>query len=324
LIHHVVADLLYQHEFSYPHFPELVDLAVVMTGLGAIRSRIEFVKNTGSFWDSTGWGVFPRPFLDTPTLGYVHAMAAWIRDDADPSWFGGLPPAVKNPSKKSLKFLNKTGDSFFDSKSADQQLLKQDQQKWLALATEKSTSNQIVALLHFEPDELLADQQASVLHEKLRSANVPVIVHAITAVESVKSSSQAILDQLRHLAMHQNDEVRAKALIALAKLGQIDEATIEVAAKMIDSRAKHVVYAGVFALGSQTAVDDATLRAVDRGFLSALQTCDYEFIQLFAMCYARWLEQPETHFQQLLSDNEYLEMANEALQASREQSVSLE
>ena len=42
------------------------------------------------------------------------------------------------------------------------------------------------------------------------------------------------------------------------------------------------------------------------------------------MCYERWLEQPKTHFNELLSDDgEYLQIANEALQAAREQSVAL-
>ena len=324
MIHHVVADLLYQQKFPYAHFPELVDLTVVMTGLGAIRSRIDFVKRTGSFWDSTGWGVFPRPFLDTPTLAYVHALAAWTRDESDPSWFAELPPTVRNPSKKSLKFLSKTGDSFFNPKLANQSLLQQDQAQWLSLAAEKSTSKQIIALRHFEPDEPLAQQQADTLLEKLRSANVPLILHAINSVESMMLSKETIVDQLRYLAVHQDDEVRAKAVIALAKLGQVDDATVEVAAKMLDNRAKHVIYAGVFALGSQPSVDDTTLRAVDRSFLSALQTCDYEFIQLFAMCYERWMDQPETHFGQLLGgQDEYLEIAKEALQAAREQSVAL-
>ena len=325
LIHHVVADLLHQNKFPYAHFPELVGLAVVMTGLGAIRSRIEFVKRAPMFWDSTYWGVFPRPFLDTSTLGYAHAMAAWMREESNPSWFAELPPPVRNPSKKSLKFLTKTGDSFFDSSSAGQLLLQQDQSKWLALAADKSTSKQIIALLHFEPDQSLTDQQEKSLLEKLRSANVPIILHAISSVESVKLSAEPIVDQLRYLTEHQDDEVCAKAAIALAKLGQVEEATVGVAAKMIDSRAKHVVYAGVFALASQPTIEDTTLRAVDRGFLSALQTCDYEFIQLFVMSYDKWLDQPEEHFQKLLvDDGEYLEMAIEALQASREKPVTLE
>lgn len=277
------------------------------------------------FWDSTYWGVFPRPFLDTPTLGYVHALAAWMREERDPSWFADLPATVKNPSKKSLKFLTKTGDSFFDPQAADKRLLEQDQQQWLATAGDKSTSTQIIALLHLEPDESLADQQEKVLLEKLRSSNVALILHAISSVESVKLSAEPLFDQLRFLTEHQNDEVRAKAAIALAKLGEVDEATVGVAAKMIDSRAKHVVYAGVFALASQPKVDDTTLRAVDRGFLSALQTCDYEFIQLFVMAYDKWLEQPDEHFQRLLvDDGEYLEMALEALQAAREKPATLE
>jgi hypothetical protein len=324
LIHHVVADLLHQHQFAYAHFPELVDLAVVMTGLGTIRSRFEFVKRANIFWDSTYWGVFPRPFLDTPSLGYAHAVAAWIRADRDPSWFADLPTAVKTPSKKSLKFLTKTGDSFFDSQSAGSRLLQQDQRQWLALAGEKSTSKQIIALLHFEPDESLGDQQEKILLERLRSSNVALILHAISAVESLKLSSEPVVDQLQFLTAHASDQARAKAAIALAKLGKVDQDTVGAATKMIDSSVKHVVYAGVFALASQPKVEDATLRAVDRGFLSALQTCDYEFIQLFVMAYVKWLEQPETHFQKLLGqDSEYLEMATDALQAAREQSVAL-
>ena len=295
-----------------------------MTGLGVIRSRIEFVTRTGAFWDSTAWGVFPRPFLDTPTLAYVHALVAWARDDSDPSWFTELPPTVRNPSKKSLKFLTKTGDSFFDPKSVNRNLLQQGQQQWLALAGEKSTSKQIVALRHFQFDEALGDQQAAIVLEKLRLTSVPLVLHAISSVESMMLAEESVVDQLRYLAEHQDDEVRAKAVIALAKLGQVDQATVGVASKMLNSRAKHVVYAGAFALGSQPAVDETTLRTVDRSFLSALQTCDYEFIQLFAMCYARWLEQPETHLNELLGgDDEYLEMASEALQAAREQSVAL-
>jgi len=295
-----------------------------MTGLGSLRSRFEFVKRADIFWDSTYWGVFPRPFLDTPSLGYIHAMAAWMRDDQDPSWFAGLPATVNKPSKKSLKFLTKSGDSFFNPKTADQRLLQQDQQRWLALASEKSVTKQVIAIRHFQPDNALADQQAEILLEKLRSANVTLTLHAITTIEALKISTEPIVDQLNRLTEHNNDEVRAKAVIALTKLNQIDETTVGIATKMIDSRAKHVVYAGVFALGSQPEVDQTTLRAVDRGFLSALQTCDYEFIQLFATSYARWMEQPEEHFRTLLiDDGEYLELATEALQASREQSVAL-
>ena len=324
LTQHLVADLLHQHKFPYAHFPELVDLAVVMTGLGSIRSGFEFVKRADIFWDSTYWGVFPRPFLDTNSLGYSHAMAAWMRDDRDPDWFASLPTAVKSASKKSLKFLLKTGDSFFTPATCNNSLFDQSQSQWQALAAEKSTSKQIIGIRHFAPEESLADQQSEILLGKLRSSNEPLALHAVTAVESLKLNGQPIADQLNHLTQHHNDVLRAKAMIALTKLGHIDEHAVTVATKMISNHAKHVVYAGMFALSSQNEIDDSTLKAVDRGFMAALQTCDYEFIQLYTTAYSKWMEEPQQHFEHLLGDaDEYLEIANEALQASREQAVAL-
>ncbi|MDB4766510.1 hypothetical protein OAG71_02350 [bacterium] len=324
LAQHLVADLLHQQKFPYAHFPELVDLAVVMTGLGTVRSGFEFVKRADIFWDSTYWGVFPRPFLDTNTLGYTHAMAAWIRDDRDPSWFASLPTPVKSASKKSLKFLLKTGDSFFSPTSCDNQLLDQSQPQWQALAAEKSTSKQIIAIRHFAPEESLAEKQSEILLGKLRSSSEPLTLHAITAVESLKLNGQPIADQLNHLTEHHNDELRAKAMIALTKLGHIDQHSVTVATKMISNHAKHVVYAGMFALSSQSQVDESTLKAVDRGFMASLQTCDYEFIQLYTTAYSNWMDEPQQHIEHLLNGaDEYLEIANEALQASREQTVAL-
>lgn len=324
LIQHIVSDLLHQQKFPYAHFPELVDLAVVMTGLGSIGSGFEFVKRVDIFWDSTYWSVFPRPFLDASTLGYGHAMAAWMRAERDPSWFSNLPPAVKRFSKKSLNFLYKTNDSFFSPTTADLKLLDQDQLKWVAMANEKSTSKQIIALRNFKADQSLTQQHCQILLTKLRSANGALLLHTISAVKSLKIDDQQIVAQLIDLTEHQNDEVRAKAMIALTKLGSLEEQTLTVATRMIGSSAQHVVYAGMFALSSQETVDSNTLRCVDRGFMSALQTCDYPFIQLYATAYSRWLDDPQTYFEELLTGaEEYLEIANEALQASSTQAVAL-
>lgn len=324
LIQHIVCDLLHQNKFPYAHFPELVDLAVVMTGLGMLRSQFEFVKRADMFWDPTYWGVFPRPFLDSQALGYAHAMAAWIRDNQTPDWFADLPATVKGPSKKSLKFLLKTSDAFFTPQSNGKNVLDQDQSQWLKLADVKSVSQQIIAIRHFTPDATVAQPQSKSLLAKLRSANTPLMLHAITAIESLTLNGDDLVDELSHLVQHPDDVVRAKSMIALTKLNRLENTSISAAAKMINSTAKHEVFAGVFALSSQPKIDDAILRSVDRGFLSALQTCDYEFINLYATAYDRWLEQPQSHLEQLLGgDDDYLEIAVEALEASRETSVAL-
>ena len=331
VIHGVVNDLLSQNQFGFAHFPEVVDMAVVSTGLGALQSQLSFVKQASSYWDSTYWDVSPRPFLDTQSLAYVLAVTAWMRSDGDPAWANELPGDVKAPLKKTLKFLNKTDDSFFHPTTAGETLLEQSQSDWLRMAQSEFASKQVIAIRHFATDAVstagqeLVDQQQNVLVEKLRSANRPIVLHAISSVESLRLTTEPIVDELRLHVESRDDETRAKAIIALTKLGQLDEATVKQATRMVDSSVKFIVYAGVFALSSQPTVTESTLRVAERGFVKAMQTCDYEFIRLFAEAFDHWLDDPQQHVQQLFQDHqpEYLEIAIEALRNVGQQSVAL-
>ncbi len=250
LIHHVVGDLLFQNEFEYAECPEIVDLAVVSTGLGILQSNFRFVQQGSRFWDSTYWTDAPRPFLDTEALAYASAIAAWVRGDHDPQWADELPREVKRPMRKSLKYLSKTNDSFFHPSTAATPLLKQTQSDWLQMASDASISRQIIAIRHFEPVEQLWDRQENRLLESLRSPDRSVILNSIAAVESLSFESEQIASELRLLVENQDDEIRAKAMIALARLRHLDDLTIGCAVKMVDSSVKHVAFAGVFALAS--------------------------------------------------------------------------
>ena len=325
LIHHCVSDLLFQEQFPYAHFPEVVDLAVIATGLGALQNGLSFVKQSNSFWDSTYWDVFPRPFLDTNALAYANAVAAWVRDDKDPAWADGLLSEAKRPMKKSLKYLFKTGDCFFDPSTAATGVIKQSQDRWIELAKQPSISKQVVAIRSLAEDEQFSLQQETLLVEKLRSLERVVILHSISAVESLKLNGQQIVDELRLLAENRDDEVRAKAIIALTKLDQLDESTIGLAAKMVGDHVKYVSYAGVFALSSLETVREPVLRAAEGGMLRALQSCDYEFVGLYAVALNRWLDDPRSHVEQLLQGDEpeYLQIVLDALDKVAEKATSL-
>ena len=130
LIHGVVNDMLYQSTFNQPHFPELVELAVVGTGLGVLRSNLVLVKKVSGFWDSTHWHMAPPPFLNVQSLAYANALAAWSRDEAAPDWMNDLNSEVKRPMKRSLKYLFKTGDSFFNPQQGQHRLSSPDDQWW--------------------------------------------------------------------------------------------------------------------------------------------------------------------------------------------------
>lgn len=326
LTHHLVADLLSYNGFDCGEFPEIIDLAVVMTGLGLPRSQLSLVQKSGPFWDSTFWMEMPRPFLDAHGLAYVFAVAAWFRGEKQPAWVAGLAADVRKPTTKSIKFLISTKDSFLNPTTTGNQLLNQGQPEWLKMAAMTSVTNQIVAVRHLSRDETIQDQQSQLLSEKLQSSHRSVVVNATRTVERLQLSTNEVVEELRFLIDHRCDEVRAKAMIALAKLGQLDESSITSACKMIDSSVNYVAFAGLLALSTVESASDEVLRAAERGFKRSLQTCNYEFVNLYAATFDRWLDDPESHFQELLEHDqpEYLQIALEALASTREPAVPSE
>ena len=333
-IHFVIVDLLVQSDFPGAHLPEIVDAAVIATGLGILRSQIDLVSQSGSFWDSTAWEILPPPFLGAQKAAYAHAIVAWVRGEKSPAWANELSTEIVGSMNKSLKFLSKTNDSFFDnsSEASNTAVANYEQQQWLKLASSKLESSQIIGLKHcvIDPDRddaaALQKQWSNLLVDKFRSNSKDVVLHAIAAAQRGKIENQLVLDELIVLAENRDDKIRAKALLTLTHLGKIDSTALELAARMLDSRENFVIFAGLNALCSSKEVSEQALPMLDRAFARALANCDQEFVNLFAIGYTNWLDDPAAHFHNLFEADspEYLEIALEALVAVEEQFVSLE
>lgn len=324
-MHGVVSDLLHHHKYPYAHFPEFVDVAVVATGLGALHSNLDFVSKNPTFWDSTQWRMIPRPFLDSQGVAYVNAITAWARSEKSPAWADDLEPELKRSMLKSLKFLNKTGDSFFQPQSGQEKLLNQPQKDWLKMADSKFVSTQIIAVRNLQQDKTVLAETQTTLANKLRSDSDSVLLNAISASEQVVDVGETVVEELGFLTQHRDHVVRAKAMCALTRLGQLNERTIQTAGEMLGSKLKHVIYAGLSALSSQGEVSEHLVPAINRSFIRSLQVCDYEFVNLFAAAFTKWLNDPKSHVENLLSENntEYMEIAMEALDNVGEQLVGL-
>lgn len=320
--------MLYQSTFSQPHFPELVELAVIGTGLGVLRSNLMFVKKVATFWDSTHWQIAPPPFLNIQSLAYANALAAWSRDETAPDWLDDMYSEVKRPMKRSLKYLFKTGDSFFNPRES-QHRLNLSAEQWWELAEHPSASTQVIAIRHLNTDQTLTQKQESSLLKKLQSTERATTLNAITTTERLSSGqktgiSDSLAGQIRNLVDHRDDEIRAKAMCALTTVNRIDSSAIDAAANMIEDDIRHVVFAGVHALTTVDQVPDYVSPSFDRSFIKALKSCDYEFVGLFAKGYNRWHDDPKQHLEQLLSDSpEFLPIAMEALDQKPQQVINI-
>ncbi len=328
LIDGVVRDLLHQANFDLANRQELVELAVTGTGLGMLRNNIDLVKKRTTSWDSTQWELFPRPLLDRPSLAYANAITAWARDDSTPEWANDLPSDLKRPMRKSLNFLFKTNDSFFRPQ-ANRSLLSQSAGEWWTLAASASVSKQVIAIRHLEFDSELNDQRESLLLEKLRSSNLTIVLNAIAATERMAFhrqvvASESVIRELRTLVDHREEEVRAKAMYALAGLGQLDDASVETAALMLEDHRRHIVFAGVNALSTLNSVPDHILPSIDQRLVRAIRDCDYESIDIFVEAYRRWFDEPQSKLEGLLQDDpEHLPGVLETLHKARDQQLQI-
>jgi len=321
--HGVVQDLLFQHKYPYAHFPESVDLAAIAMGLGVLGSQFDFVTKEGTFWDSTQWKLFPRPFLDSTGQSWAHAVAAWIRNEKKPDWLEDLDGDLKRSVSKNLKALHSGGDCFVDVSRSTASWA---QAEWLDVAKAKSQSTQIIASRHFENDsEILADQQTA-LQDLLRNTESAVVLNAISATEQVGEPSIGVTEELQFLTRHRDDEVRAKAMLALTRLGKLDDATMVTVGEFLDSKSRHVTFAGMMAVSSLESIDGDLLPPIHRAFLRSLSDCNYEFVNLFALAFTRWFANPKQHVENLLADNysEYLEIAVEAIDNAGKNVVELD
>ncbi len=298
----------------------MTEAATIMLGLGMPRNQLHFVKRSSHYWDITAWDAIPRPFLDPPTHAYVNALAAWIRNESNPAWIDELHTEIVRPTKKCLKFLNKNNDSFFTRDSLDASIVDRTQSEWLQLADDKPASNQIAALQFFAGTMSFPADHQELLLTKLRSNNSTIAIHAVGAAESIENPEPQIVDELRFLTDNPDDMTRSKSMVALAKNGQLDDNCYSNALKMLQSKTKHVVYAGLLGLLKKESINETELKIVNRVFTNYLSACDYEFVNLFATAYLRWVPDAKTYLTELLSDDpQFLVMALEAVESVQQE-----
>ena len=310
----LVQDLLVTKGVATTAPGEFLDAAVVLCGIGGPRAEVELISDAGSYWDSTRWDASPANFLDHESLAYAHSLAIWCRGgDAD------LLPTSMRTAKGSLKYLNKTNDSFFQKDLVVDDQLAVD--TFVKLAADGNESSRICAMKCFQSTEAPMEQQDAAILENLRHRSDDVIAHSVSAAQLTQTTSTNVIEELKFLTDNPDDRLRSKAVQAVTLLGQLDDYVADNAAKMLGSSTNYVTYSGLLALAKLDRVSDDVLKLADRGFERALHSCNYQFIELFAGAYNRWLDDPRTHLYKLWDERspEYYQMAVEALTALTDQ-----
>lgn len=321
----IVTDFLLDKKFPLWHLPDVIDTATVATGLGLPLSEFSFVEKSNRFGEVTEWAHTQKGFLDQKALAYTFALAAWIRNDAKPTWPGNMRSDVRGAIKKALSYLNKTNDSFFRAETAASGLLDQPQENWLQSAVSGGNSTQIISIRQFKNDEQRTAEQSEILIEKLRSPNRAIVLNAIWAAEKTQNKTPDVVTELRALVDYPDEDVKAKTLTTLVVLDEMDDATVDRTADLLGTGGSYLEFAAAYALASVPTVPDHVLLPMNKGMLRALQGCDYGLVAHFVAAFDRWLDKPEAHFAEVLAGEgpEYMEIVMEAMEHNRNRFVEL-
>ena len=89
----------------------LTDLTTIFFGLGIFtaNSLFRFEQFTNAQYH--GWQTSRQGYIDEEMAGYFLALFAFAKSETNPVWMQFLDTNVKHYFKKSLKFLEKTGDT---------------------------------------------------------------------------------------------------------------------------------------------------------------------------------------------------------------------
>ncbi len=315
LVQSVVHDVLFSSGLVSAVPSEFLDAAVVLCGLGGLRAQVELMSDAGSYWDVTHWNARPIDFLDHESFAYAHALAVWCRggNAAD------LPAEIRS-AKASLKYLNKTSDSFFTQSLVENNQL--EIKNFVELAATGNESTRIAAMQLFHSDHSDLQTQDAAIASNLQHHNQHVVAHATSAAQATQSSDSEVVEALKRLTDNHDERLKSKAVQALTLMGQLDELVADNAAKMLSSSTDYVTYTGLLALSKRDSVSEDVLKLADRGFERALHTCNYQFIELFSGAYKQWLDDPAEHLNKRWGQRspEYLQMALEAFAQQEESS----
>ena len=117
LIHELLHDLLLSGGVltgDEADHEQMTDLAACLVGCGLPLANATVRFDSGHSGAMSWWQMSRLGYLSSPEFGYAMALCCWIKEvDAVPSWGQYLRLDAREPLRKGLKFLNRTGDSLF-------------------------------------------------------------------------------------------------------------------------------------------------------------------------------------------------------------------
>lgn len=98
-------------EEDYEDQEFLTDLTTIFFGFGIFTANSLFIFEQWTNANFQGWQTSRQGYINEEMAGYSLALFAYLRNESNPAWMNEINRNVRYYLKKSLKYLEKTGDT---------------------------------------------------------------------------------------------------------------------------------------------------------------------------------------------------------------------
>ena len=264
----------------------IADLYAVFCGLGAFQTHVA-VTQVNSF--STGWetwSVSRQGHLPARMSGYAMALMAWARGEQKPVWADALGVDARQPFKKGLKFLHKTGDSVFQLETAESTASTSATTMIDRLRT-GSPSSRMDSLMEMQ-EQSPPDVMAAAIFENLFDREATIVVLAAGALSRMgPAAGTDALEKLISLFETPEAPVRAASVFAASRVAPGPDydsgdglTLIERTAELLQDANRDVVLSALAALGQYGEAALAHAHRLVPRLAQAARACDFGTIDI--------------------------------------------
>lgn len=226
----------------------VTDLLVAYLGLGLFPANSAFKS---AAWFDQGWEyrqIQKRGYLPSRMLVWAMALHCWMRDEVNPQWLGHLNTDPRGELKTGLKYLSRTGDSWFHPSTAQESMNDVSIDRLLDELKQGSDSRQLNAMWNLA-DHKRAVEAIEPLRRHLSDTRPFIREHACATLHAIGEWPDDLLEEFVSLLHDSASGVRIQAAQCLAQSGQVSDAVLDELGRMLGDEKQQVVDAVATALG---------------------------------------------------------------------------
>jgi HEAT repeats len=260
----------------------LTDLLTVYLGVGIFGANSTLREQTVREGRFSWWSIQKQGYLPMRMYGYALGLFAWARGEVRPAWSRHLRLDIREPLQKSLRYLEKTGDSTFPAKPLPGVADDHGLQAAIAKLEHTSASFRLLGLQQLielgTPAAAALEQIAQRLHDR----DHDVTGTAAHLLGIIGPPATIRVPDLKGMLASRAANHRECAAFALGEIRPDDQHVINELVRLMDDNDVNVAASAIDALGKYGTRAHGTTTLLLQRYDKALCKCDFAVIDNLA------------------------------------------